>query len=151
MKDLILKKGISEKNLYIVKSADGKEEYSISKEKENLLTKKYLIKFNDQDIANMDCQHIVFEKVNMPKVEVICQGGVKFVLRKEMEQLKYKVVILDKTLKIQGNVYSKSYELIYRENKIAVVNFKNEDTLISVDEKNEKLAVIAILAIESIK
>lgn len=138
--------------LYIVETTDGKTCYTLVKQEETLLTKNFTVESNiEGKIANINCKHILFEKVNMPKLEVSCKDGESFIVRKEMEQLVYTVKVYDGELAISGDVYSNKFELIHKGNTIAILKCDKENVLISVDDENESLAVTVALAIEVAK
>lgn len=148
--DFLLKKQRSEGSsvLYTMKALDSESAYTVTRKKESLLTKSFVIQSGTgEETASVLFKHVVFEKVSLPTLKVTCKTGKKFIVKRDMELLSYLIKIEDEQLKLKGNPYSGSFELFHQEDCIAKVSSDDKDTFVSINETAETLATAAVLTI----
>lgn len=133
---------------YTLKSVDSEAAYTVTKQKENLLTKNFAILTETrEEIASILYKHVLFEKVSLPTLKVTCKTGKKFIIKRDMELLSYLIKIEDEQLKLKGNPYSGSFELFFQKDCIAKVYSDDESTFVSINEAQKPLAAATVLTI----
>ncbi len=152
MRELLSRKTENSKIPFVMESTEHNVCYSLCLQKESLLARKYLIcSETDSEIAYINYKHILFEKANMPKLEIFFNNGTHVTVKKEIEQLCDTIKISGEDLAVNGDIYSKSFELLHKGKCIATFHWQGKRICVLTNNINEHLAIAIAFSIELAK
>lgn len=152
MRDLLLKnmdmKG--EPLLVMEDTVDGSIAYSLMKEKESVLTDTFTVQSKTGGtVAQIKREHILFMPAKLPKLTVTTEDGIRFTVKKEMEQLTDTILVEGENLEFKGELYSKHFQLLCSGQCIGTYACDGTGCRVSAAEGQDGLrAVLAAFALE---